>query len=318
MSYDQLTTRDYERVADASRRRLASSLDDLSRSLTPGRVLDEVMTYARGGGTDFFRGLGKAASANPIPTLLVSVGTMMFLSGRSGLDRTPRKGSSSRPNVGDDAHGAATGVRHGAGEFGSSVSDATHRAGDAIASAGSTVAGKVGEAADTLKSVAATGADKAKSAFDAGATAVGDAVSETGRLASDAAETVTERAAYVRDETGALFQDLAQSATKLAREQPLLVAAAGLAVGAMVAALLPRTETEDAYLGEASDAVKGAVGDVAGEQYERAKSVASNVVEEVKTAAEREGLTPEAAADAVRDLGDRVKTVVGEVASKSE
>jgi len=178
--------------------------------------------------------------------------------------------------------------------------------------------GKVGEAADALKSAAATGADKAKSAFDAGATAVGDAVSETGRLASGAAETVTERAAYVRDETGALFQDLAQSATKLAREQPLLVAAAGLAVGAMVAALLPRTETEDAYLGEASDAVKGAVGDVAGEQYERAKSVASNVVEEVKTAAEREGLTPEAAADAVRDLGDRVKTVVGEVASKAE
>jgi len=313
MSYDQLTTRDYERVADASRRRLASSLDDLSRSLTPGRVLDEVMTYARGGGTDFFRGLGKAASANPIPTLLVSVGTMMFLSGRSGLDRTHRQGSSSRSNVGD-----ATAVRQGAGEIVSAVSDATHRTGDAIASASSTVAGKVGEAADALKSAAATGADKAKSAFDAGATAVGDAVSETGRLASGAAETVTERAAYVRDETGALFQDLAQSATRLAREQPLLVAAAGLAVGAMVAALLPRTETEDAYLGEASDAVKGAVGDVAGEQYERAKSVASNVVEEVKTAAEREGLTPEAAADAVRDLGDRVKTVVGEVASKAE
>jgi hypothetical protein len=86
----------------------------------------------------------------------------------------------------------------------------------------------------------------------------------------------------------------------------------------VVAALLPRTETEDAYLGEASDAVKGAVGEVAGEQYERAKSVASNVVDEVKTAAEREGLTPEAAADAVRDLGDRVKTVVSEVASKAD
>jgi hypothetical protein len=311
MSYDQLTTRDYERVADASRRRLASSLDDLSRSLTPGRVLDEVMTYARGGGTDFFRGLGKAASANPIPTLLVSVGTMMFLSGRTGLDRTPRKGSSSRSNMGD-----ATDVRHGAGEIGSAVSDATHRAGEAIASASSTVAGKVGEAAGALRSAAATGADKAQSAFDAGTTAVGDAVSETGRLASDAAGTVTDKAAYVRDETGAFLQDLSQSATKLAREQPLLVAAAGLAVGAIVAALLPRTETEDAYLGEASDAVKGAVGEVAGEQYERAKSVASNIVDEVKTAAEREGLTPDAAADAVRDLGDRVKTVVREVSSK--
>jgi hypothetical protein len=318
MSYDQLTTRDYERVADASRRRLASSLDDLSRSLTPGRVLDELMTYARGGGTDFFRGLGKAASANPIPTLLVSVGTIMFLSGKSGLDRSPRRESSVRSDAGAVAHGVATDFRQGAGEIGSAVSDATQSAGDAIASAGSTVAGKVGEAADALRSAAASGGDKAKSAFNAGRTAVGDAVSETSRLASEAAETVTEKAAYVRDETGALFEDLTESATRLAREQPLLVAAAGLALGAVVAALLPRTETEDAYLGEASDAVKGAVGEVAGEQYERAKSVASNVVDEVKTAAEREGLTSEAAADAVRDLGDRVKTVVSEVASKAE
>jgi hypothetical protein len=35
------------------------------------------------------------------------------------------------------------------------------------------------------------------------------------------------------------------------------------------------------------------------------------VVEEVKDAAAAQGLTPSAAAETVRDLGDRLKTVVG-------
>ena len=296
MSNDHLSTRDYERVADASRRRLASSLDDLSRSLTPGRMLDEVMTYARGGGTDFFRGLGKAASANPIPTLLVSVGSIMFLSGKGRLGSTSSSNAPGRTNsrsgIGEFARDAAGSVQHGAESIGSAVGDATGRTASKLASAGS---------------AAASGAEKAKDAFETGAGALGDA-------ASEAAETVADKTAYVRDETSALFEDLTERATTLAREQPLLVAAAGLAMGAMIAALLPRTDTEDAYLGEASDAVKGTVGEVAGEQYKRAKSVAANVLDEAKTAAERQGLTPEAAADAVRDLGDRVKNVVSEVA----
>jgi ElaB/YqjD/DUF883 family membrane-anchored ribosome-binding protein len=218
--------------------------------------------------------------------------------------------------VGEYAREAAADVRQGAGEIGSAIGDTAQRAGDTIASAGSAAATKVSEAADALRSAAATGADRAKSAFAAGATAVGDAVSETGQLASDAAETVTERVAHARDETGAIFQDFAESATKLAREQPLVVAAAGLAFGALVAALLPRTEAEDAYLGEASDAVKGAVGEVAGEQYERSKTAATTVLDEAKTAAEREGLTPDAATDTIRDLGDRVGKAVSEAVSR--
>jgi hypothetical protein len=278
-------------------------------------MLDEVMTYARGGGTDFFRGLGKAASANPIPTLLVSVGSIMFLSGKGRFGSTSSSNARGRANprsgIGEVARDTADSVQHGAQSIGSAVSDATGRAASKLASAGSAAAGQVGRAADALRSAAASGADRAKDALETGAGALGDAASE---FASEAAETVADKTAYVRDETSALFEDLTERATTLAREQPLLVAAVGLAMGAMVAALLPRTDTEDAYLGEASDAVKDTVGEVAGEQYERAKSVAANVLDDAKTAAERQGLTPESAADAVRELGDRVKNVVSEVA----
>src|SRR5665213_3875634 len=81
--------RRYEREAVETRRRLSSTLDELTSSLTPGRVLDEVMSFSRAGGGDVLRGLGGAASANPIPTLLVGAGLAMFLSGRGGtISRT--------------------------------------------------------------------------------------------------------------------------------------------------------------------------------------------------------------------------------------
>lgn len=63
-------------------------------------------------------------------------------------------------------------------------------------------------------------------------------------------------------------------------------------------------------MGEASDAVKETVADVASEQYVKAKNATSRVVEEVKTVAAAEGISATAAADAVRDLGEKLKTVV--------
>ena len=66
---DDRSPRAYEREADETRRRLSTSLDELASNLTPGRMLDEVLSYARAGGGDFLRGLGNAASANPMPTL---------------------------------------------------------------------------------------------------------------------------------------------------------------------------------------------------------------------------------------------------------
>jgi len=67
------SSRQLEAEASATRARLSNNLDELASHLTPGRVLDEVMTYSRGGGADFLRGLRNAAAANPIPTLLIGV-----------------------------------------------------------------------------------------------------------------------------------------------------------------------------------------------------------------------------------------------------
>src|SRR5690606_5788381 len=163
MSDTQLTSRDYERAADASRARLASSLDELSSSLTPGRVLDELMTYSRGGGGQFLHGLGNAASQNPIPTLLIGAGLAMFLSGKGRMNGRSRSYSAEERRMshelfeaaseeGDSAMGR---IRRGFNSLGSKVGGATSRASEAASSVVSGAADQVSGATDAVGSTMA-------------------------------------------------------------------------------------------------------------------------------------------------------------------
>ena len=84
---DEPKTWRYERDAEQTRHRLAESLDELNNRLTPGQVFDEMLTYARGGSGTFFRALSNASRENPVPSLLIAAGAMMFLSEKTGLNR---------------------------------------------------------------------------------------------------------------------------------------------------------------------------------------------------------------------------------------
>jgi hypothetical protein len=66
------------KVAD-ERARVAATLDELQRRLTPGQVVDEVLRHGRGTGSDFVANLGRTLAANPVPTALVGVGLLWLL-----------------------------------------------------------------------------------------------------------------------------------------------------------------------------------------------------------------------------------------------
>src|SRR5437660_11697191 len=86
-SQDQASSRHYAREAEVTRDRLAHSLDELNDRLTPGQVFDEMLTYAKGGGGTLFRAFTNATRENPVPSLLIGAGCMMFLSEKMGLNR---------------------------------------------------------------------------------------------------------------------------------------------------------------------------------------------------------------------------------------
>src|SRR5271166_2721116 len=350
----------YEREAGQTRRRLAENLDELSERLTPGQVVDELLTYSRAGGGSFMRAFSNAVKENPIPALLIGAGCMLFLSEKMGGRVLPR-GAGVRA------------ARHDEDESRTGFPSTTARVSDAASAARastSNVAGRVGESAQKMmRDAAGSTASAARSAAESVQSGMRSVSDRAAQHAADVTETVRQAAASVTDTvagatdavrsktndlreqaTGTVSQltrgaqnvagsirqysssyggrisetagrtrrqatDMArhsrQTATSLISEQPLLCAAVGVAVGAAIASMLPPTETEDQWMGEASDAVKGAAGEAASEGFEHAKDVAGAAVERATEAAKRGAITG-GAQEAARSLAEGIREATSE------
>src|SRR4051794_17018672 len=104
MEDNQASSRYYQHEAEATRTRLARGLDELNDRLTPGQVFDEVLTYAKGGGGTFFRALTNAARENPVPSLLIGTGCMLFLAEKMGFSGAGRGSMFGRSSSRRDGH----------------------------------------------------------------------------------------------------------------------------------------------------------------------------------------------------------------------
>jgi hypothetical protein len=195
------------------------------------------------------------------------------------------------------ARGVSSSVASVAGAAADGASEVAGVAADTAVAGGSRVAEAASYVGDAATSAART--------LGEGVTSAAGAVSEAG---ASAARSAMDEAAYLRDESRRLMHDPRDTVTRLTREQPLVVAAAGLAVGVAIAALIPRSKLEDRWMGEASDAVKDAVSGVASEEFVKAREATGRVIEEVKVAAADEGLSAEGAADVVRNMEEKLKS----------
>ena len=99
-----------------------------------------------------------------------------------------------------------------------------------------------------------TGAlDNVRSGLKESAGSVRDAAASTLNAVRERGATTLDNVAdYGRGmpEPGAVFDTARDGLSELFRAQPLALGAIGLAIGAGIAAALPKTDVEDAYLGE--------------------------------------------------------------------
>jgi hypothetical protein len=291
------TVRHYERTSAELRRKLSSDLDELIANMTPGTVLDEVLSYARSGSVDFLKGLGKSASENPVPILLIGAGTAMFLSGKGRIGDW-RNGASRAHDTARQSSGLAERMTEKAARTKQELESAVSAAGVAVAHTAEETATRAKQTTtDALSAVSGAADSVAETAREYAGTAR--------QYAEGAAEAVTSTAKQWGEQSDQLIHDLRDRGNELMREQPLVVGALGLAIGAAMAALLPRTQAEDSAMGEVSDAVKKAVGETTQEELDKAKAVAGRIVEETKSAAQREGLSPEGA---VRSVAEKLES----------
>jgi ElaB/YqjD/DUF883 family membrane-anchored ribosome-binding protein len=224
------TARDYEREAEETRHRLADTLNELHDRLTPGDILNELLSYSRSGGGAFVRAASTAARQNPIPAMLIGTGCAMFMAEKTGLlQRLAARaggnggarraavpsgqgqysadqsfgaaGGSAREAVRDQASSLAEGVRASAASAGEVVSDAASTVGDRVSGTAASVGNRVSGAAASVSDAASSAAQQLR-----------HGVRETADRLSDTASQVTEGARQMGDRVSGAANEIAQGA----------------------------------------------------------------------------------------------------------
>jgi len=226
-------------------------------------------------GFDFIQDLGDAVGKNPLSAALIGMGVLWLFAGRQPAER-----------IGDFARSSGL----------DRIPDAAGNAFDAARS--------------TLRSGTDAVGERVASAKDIVKDGVVDAFDSATRYGREYADTASEYASSIPGSSAEIFDTVRSNLADLFKAQPLALGAIGIAIGAGIAAALPATEIEADYLGETSDTVRKKAAQFATEQTDRVTSVAGNVVEAVKEEATTQGLTPDGAKTAARDISAKIGRVV--------
>ena len=148
------------------------------------------------------------------------------------------------------------------------------------------------------------------------ASGVREQVSGLGDKASELARSYTESVSGLADdaqrtvrETSQQFAETARSSAQsgvsfVLEDQPLLLAAIGLAAGATLGAIIPATPQENRLMGETRDKVADLAGEAAKQKIDQLGDAAGEAAERLKNAVK------ERVAASTEDLGDVAKEVV--------
>lgn len=319
-----------EREIAQTRAEISHTIDAIANRFSANALVDQAINYVRSGsGAEFGKSLGTAVIKNPLPVALIGLGLAWLAIGGGrmpaymtrrrvsgphdesyrGDDQTDEDstGGGTVARMGDAATQAGSyarsGVQHAADQatrVGRSVSGAASSAGRGIRDTGqrlgeaaSGVGHRMGEmASGASERVRQMSEDVRNLAYEWSEGAVGVAES-AGEQAIQAATAAQERAMQMR-----------QSANDLLRDQPLVVGALGLAVGAVLGAVMPLTRRENELMGETRDQFLEQAKEQAQHVYAEAKDVVSKATEAAtetaKQESERRGLTPDKSGDTAR------------------
>jgi Protein of unknown function (DUF3618) len=232
-----------EREINETRAEMNQTLDSLERKLTAGQLLDQCLTFFGMKGTEIGSSLGRCVKDNPMPVLLTAtgIGWMMF-----GPNQT-RSAVRYNRYAYDDAEEGAEGLTAKISETMQSGATATRQ--------------QFAKTTETAKETVNRTTDKVKETADRAA----DALHETVNKTRDIAQSQVKQ---VRDGFNQLLE-----------EQPLILGAVGLPVGAMIGAAFPSTEQEDRLVGEIRDKTLNKGKELGAQAYEKGSELAKQNIE---------------------------------------
>jgi len=226
-----------EQEINAKREHISDLVDALEQRLSPGQLMDQMLAYTKGNGGEFFHNLGTTLKNNPVPTTLTVLGLAWL-----GLNQN-------RPfNPGPVHSGPGMGAK--LGEAVDAVKGAFVHAGEALHDAGHSVSGKAHDLRDRAH--------------------------ELGRCARESVHGSADSLRGAADQVSGQASALKGQFDHLLKEQPLVLAALGIALGAALGAALPGTRKEDELMGASSDKLTGTLK----AQGEQARQAVTETVKE--------------------------------------
>lgn len=284
-----------EREIAQDRRRIEERLDAIQQRMSPGQLVDEVLSYAKSsGGGEYAANLSAAVKNNPIPMALMGVSLAWLMAG-------PKTGVSSYANSRDEQYPLAP-VQGGLRRTGPVQADGDNRYSHFADTAGSRFKALTDETGRRAGHFMDETGKTYRGFADATGQQIHDIRDEAGQLFDEASGWVSKTWQSTVDKAGSLGGSMSSAGRstldtgaqlndailKHFKDQPLVGGALAFAVGAAIGAALPHTRTEDEALGPMADSVKSRVseevsktadhaGQVASDVYDKAVSVASDV-----------------------------------------
>jgi hypothetical protein len=310
------------------------TLDQLGERLHPRHLLDDVLdlfrntpegSASRNQLTRTSKRVGRTVAAelkkHPLPALLVGAGLLWWIIDANTDDDDGEADAKQRerrrferlrgamgaiadmpyappyePYLGYDKPGPYPDgmIEESTGDTGRSMKDKAagmaSAAGDKISGAASAVGKKISGAASAAGDKISDAASSVGDTMSGAASSVGDKMVHAGR----SARTYSARGAQAVSRQASMLGDRFREASD---EYPLAVAGAFLAAGVLAGLLLPRTEKEDEWMGEASDELKEQTRQKAEQLAQRGKEAAVKTAGAALDEAEARGITPESLAE---------------------
>lgn len=289
-----------EAEVEAQRNRVENAVGEIQQRLSPGQLVDEVLSYTKSGSGEFVANLGRSVTNNPLPVALLGV-SLFWLMARPGGNHAEQSTSSisaTRPweqeyglegsddypttEIGGSFMSRIGQTVEDSGERYSEFTDQTGRKFRALSdAAGHRLGHFIDEAGNTFRGFTDATGNRIESFRDEAGNLLGEATgwashtfrrlrgmrSSLGHSASGMQQRASELGGNIQHQADATSRTIAN----LFQNQPLIGGALAFAVGAAIASALPRTEQEDKVLGPAADNLKQQAGQVAGELYDKNK-----------------------------------------------
>jgi len=306
---DNSSPEQIEREIEQDRQRIGAKLDEIQSRMSPGQLIDEALSYAKGSGAaDFFANLGGAVKTNPMPVALMGVSlAWMMASQNSGSTSSATR----YPDVEDDdvdyplatvsgpvrrlgpvEHDTTGRYSHFTDSAGSrfkAITDETgRRAGHFVDQSGKTYRGFADSAGRQINDIRdETGKlfDDASGWISSTWQKIGHQASKMGRNVKEAGRSAGKSSAHMGDTVKEQTMRMNEVILRQFQDQPLVGGALAFAIGAAIGAALPRTEQEDEMLGEMADQVKGEVASRASAAMDKAEDVVTDVSHKVAAVA---------------------------------